>query len=34
LVDVVVTTAGGIEEDFMKCLNPFKVGEFNTDDHL
>ncbi|CAG8692488.1 36357_t:CDS:2 [Gigaspora margarita] len=29
LVDVVVTTAGGVEEDFIKCLNPTYVGDFN-----
>ncbi|MDP2947839.1 MAG: deoxyhypusine synthase [Nanoarchaeota archaeon] len=28
-VDVVVTTAGGIEEDFIKCLGDFKIGDFN-----
>ncbi len=28
LVDVVVTTAGGIEEDVIKCLKPFVMGEF------
>lgn len=28
LVDVIVTTAGGIEEDFIKCLGDFKLGEF------
>ncbi|XP_023954575.1 probable deoxyhypusine synthase [Bicyclus anynana] len=29
LVDCVVTTAGGIEEDLIKCLAPTYVGEFN-----
>lgn len=29
MVDVIVTTAGGIEEDFIKCLGPFLLGEFN-----
>ncbi len=29
LVDVLVTTAGGIEEDFIKCLDDFKLGDFN-----
>uniref|UniRef100_A0A2A4JHM6 deoxyhypusine synthase n=1 Tax=Heliothis virescens TaxID=7102 RepID=A0A2A4JHM6_HELVI len=29
LVDCVVTTAGGIEEDFIKCLAPTYVGDFN-----
>lgn len=29
MVDVLVTTAGGIEEDFIKCLAPFFLGEFS-----
>ena len=29
LVDVIVTTAGGIEEDFIKCMAPSKIGEFD-----
>jgi deoxyhypusine synthase len=29
-VDVVVTTAGGIEEDFVKCLGDFKLGDFRA----
>lgn len=28
LVDVIVSTAGGIEEDFIKCLAPTYVGDF------
>lgn len=28
MVDVVVTTAGGVEEDFIKCLAPTYKGEF------
>lgn len=28
LVDAVVTTAGGIEEDFIKCLAPMYLGDF------
>lgn len=28
-VDVLVTTAGGIEEDLIKCLGPVYVGDFN-----
>ena len=28
MIDVLVTTCGGIEEDFMKCLAPFYVGDF------
>ena len=31
MVDVIVTTAGGIEEDFIKCLGDFKLGTFNAD---
>lgn len=27
-VDVIVSTAGGIEEDFMKCLAPTFLGDF------
>ncbi|MBI4450719.1 deoxyhypusine synthase [Candidatus Woesearchaeota archaeon] len=29
LVDVIVTTAGGFEEDLIKCLGPFLLGEFD-----
>lgn len=29
LVDCVVTTAGGVEEDLIKCLAPTYIGEFN-----
>jgi len=28
MVDVLVTTAGGIEEDLIKCLNPTYIGSF------
>lgn len=28
-VDVLVTTAGGIEEDLIKCLGPVFVGDFS-----
>jgi len=31
LVDVMVTTAGGIEEDFLKCLAPHYMGDFSLD---
>ncbi|XP_063965203.1 deoxyhypusine synthase-like [Lytechinus pictus] len=31
LVDCIVTTAGGIEEDFLKCFGDFYVGDFRTD---
>jgi deoxyhypusine synthase len=29
LVDVIVSTAGGIEEDFIKCLAPTYLGDFH-----
>lgn len=29
LVDCVVTTAGGVEEDLIKCLAPTYIGDFN-----
>ena len=28
MVDVIVTTAGGVEEDIIKCLGPFLLGDF------
>ncbi|ORX34032.1 putative deoxyhypusine synthase [Kockovaella imperatae] len=31
LVDCIVTTAGGIEEDFVKCLGPTVLGDFELD---
>lgn len=31
LVNVIVSTAGGIEEDIIKCLGDFKIGEFNAE---
>lgn len=31
LVDCLVTTAGGIEEDLIKCLAPTYIGDFNMD---
>ena len=31
LVDVIVTTAGGIEEDLIKCMDPFILGSFDAD---
>jgi deoxyhypusine synthase len=30
MVDVIVTTAGGIEEDIIKCLGDFKIGSFEA----
>ena len=32
MVDVLVTTAGGVEEDIIKCLKPFLIGKFRLDD--
>jgi len=29
-VDAIVTTAGGVEEDIIKCFKPFLLGDFNT----
>ena len=29
MIDAIVTTTGGIEEDFIKCLAPFYLGDFN-----
>lgn len=31
LVDCIVTTAGGIEEDIIKCIKPFMLGEFKAE---
>ncbi|KAK5642661.1 hypothetical protein RI129_008828 [Pyrocoelia pectoralis] len=31
MVDCIVTTAGGIEEDFIKCLAPTFLGDFQLD---
>ena len=31
LVDIIVTTAGGIEEDIIKCLKPSFLGTFTAD---
>jgi len=33
-VDVIVTTAGGIEEDFIKCFGDFKIGKFSESGEL
>ncbi len=30
MIDVIVTTAGGIEEDIIKCLGDFKIGNFSA----
>ncbi|NXT38500.1 DHYS synthase, partial [Pelecanoides urinatrix] len=29
MVDVLVTTAGGVEEDLIKCLAPTYIGDFS-----
>ena len=29
MIDAIVTTCGGIEEDFIKCLAPFYLGGFD-----
>ena len=31
MIDCIVTTCGGIEEDFIKCLAPMFIGDFNLD---
>lgn len=31
MVDAIVTTAGGVEEDFIKCLAPTFLGDFSLD---
>lgn len=28
MIDCIVTTCGGIEEDFMKCMAPHYIGDF------
>ena len=30
LVDIIVTTAGGVEEDIIKCIEPFMLGKFEA----
>lgn len=32
LVSVVITTTGAVEEDIMKCKQPFMLGDFEVDD--
>lgn len=32
LINAIHTTAGAIEEDFMKCFNPTFVGKFENDE--
>lgn len=31
MVDCIVTTAGGVEEDLIKCLAPTYLGDFNLE---
>jgi deoxyhypusine synthase len=31
MVDCLVTTAGGVEEDFVKCLGQTVLGDFHLD---
>eukprot|EP00659_Diplonema_papillatum_P019485 gene19485-30030_t len=31
MIDIVITTAGGVEEDFIKCLGPTVLGDFAMD---
>jgi len=31
MVDCIVTTCGGIEEDFIKCMGDFYIGAFDLD---
>ena len=30
MVDIIVTTAGGVEEDIIKCIEPFILGSFDA----
>ena len=30
MIDVIVTTTGGVEEDIIKCLGDFKIGSFEA----
>ncbi len=32
MIDCIVTSTGGVEEDFMKVLVEFNIGDFNMDD--
>ena len=32
MIDCIVTTGGGIEEDFMKCMADTYIGSFVNDD--
>lgn len=32
MIDAIVTSAGGVEEDLMKCLTTFHKGDWQADD--
>jgi len=32
MIDAIVTTGGGIEEDLMKCLSTFHNGDWSAND--
>lgn len=32
MIDAIVTTAGGIEEDIMKCMGTFHLADYNMND--
>lgn len=32
MIDCIVSSAGGVEEDFIKCLSDFYLGSWNCDD--
>jgi deoxyhypusine synthase len=32
MIDCIVTSGGGIEEDLMKCMNDFHLGSYHMDD--
>jgi deoxyhypusine synthase len=32
MVDCIVTSSGGIEEDFIKCMQNFHMGKWECDD--
>lgn len=34
MVDIVVTTAGGVEEDIIKCIDPFLLGSFDANGEM
>lgn len=34
MVDIIVTTAGGVEEDIIKCIDPFLLGSFDANGEM